>query len=156
MSPVIPAIKLLLPSHQRESDQSILIRHYAALEVLCYLDENKVPWTQQMGIVFEQYDGLKTLMRYIELENPKQEWQKKQACQVLGMMVEEANPNLTKEVSLHLNRSSLTSRSSEEMTALTSLYYSSVCCIRTSISNERQQRLYPSCSRRSRPERTSE
>lgn len=75
------------------------MRHYAALEVLTYLDENRTAWTNQMNDVIIEYDGLKTLLRYIELDNPNQEWQKKQACQIIGMIVEEPNPLFTKEVS---------------------------------------------------------
>lgn len=102
------AIKLLLPSHHQESDQNILTRHYAALEVLTYLDENHVRWGNQFNSVLQEYDGLKTLLYYLENQSPHQEWQKKQACQTLGMMTEEPNPPINKEVAVLYSLSYIT------------------------------------------------
>jgi hypothetical protein len=75
-----------------------LARHYAALKVLSSYDDCGGKWNEEMTKSIVESSGIITLIYYVGTKNPSQEWQKKQACQILGMIAEVNESALNREV----------------------------------------------------------
>ena len=100
LNPGVSACLSLIPPYEDERPETILARHYAALKVLSSFDDSGGKWTEEMTKAILEASGIITLIYYVGTRNPNQEWQKKQACQILGMIAEVNDSTLTREVIL--------------------------------------------------------
>ena len=98
MNPGVSACLSLIPPYEDERPETILARHYAALKVLSSFDDSEGKWNDDMTKAILEASGIITLIYYVGTKNPSQEWQKKQACQILGMISEVSDSTLTREV----------------------------------------------------------
>ena len=88
-------MQCLLPKATAENANNLTSRYASALELLVYMADQNLPWTDIMSELLIELDGLTTILKHLRAKN---EYQIAQAARICYYMI--SNKRHIKEVSI--------------------------------------------------------
>lgn len=92
LSPIVKAIRTLIPKKSVENTQYAQTRHISAMQIIQYFDSKSFEWTDEFNEEMRKTQGIDTLIEFLKQDS--HETYKTQAALICAMIAENGGLNM--------------------------------------------------------------